>query len=83
MSRKHGFRWAFLTITALAVGWELFASFDGSTDTEPWTNLIVEYVPDEVTFAAIGALVLWLPIHFMIRYRRKAKADKENMHDQG
>lgn len=73
MSGKHAFRWAFLTVTAVAVGAELFASFDGSDATEPWTDLITDHVPGEVTAAAIGALVLWLPVHFAIRYRRKAK----------
>lgn len=67
----------FLGLTAVVLGMELFASFDGNTETEPWTGLIVDYVPDEVTFAAIGALILWLPIHFAIRYARKRKADKE------
>lgn len=73
MSRKLAFRWAFLTVTVVAVGAELWASFDGSPKTEPWTDLITDHVPGEVTAAAIGALVLWLPVHFWLRYRRKTK----------
>ena len=63
----------FLGLTAVVVGAELWASFDGDPDTAPWTDLIVRYIPAEVTFAAIGALVLWLPIHFAIRYWRKRR----------
>lgn len=63
----------FLTVTAVAVGAELWASFDGDPDTAPWTDLIVRYVPEEVTFALIGALLLWLPLHFWRRYTRKRK----------
>jgi hypothetical protein len=77
VSGKHLFRWAFLTVTVVALGAELWASFDSSAATEPWTDLITDHVPGEITAAAIGALVLWLPIHFWFRYRRKAKADKE------
>ncbi len=66
-------RWVggFLGVTAVALVAELVASFDGSGDTVPWTDLIVQYVPGEVTAAAIGALVCWLPIHFGLRYWRK------------
>lgn len=71
MSGKHLFRWAFLAVTVVALGAELFASFDGNNDTEPWTALLVEYVPAPVTYSAIGILVLWLPLHFYRRYKRK------------
>lgn len=63
----------FLGATAAVVGWELFASFDGDPDTSPWTDLTVTYVPGEVTAALIGALITWLPVHFWIRYRRRAR----------
>ncbi len=75
MSRKLAFRWAFLIITGLAVGWELVASFDTSSNTEPWTDLLVDHVPAWVTYSAIGVLILWLPIHFYRRY--KAKEQRE------
>jgi hypothetical protein len=34
----------FLGVTVVAVGAELWASFDGDPDTAPWTDLIVRYV---------------------------------------
>jgi hypothetical protein len=77
LSRRLAFRWAFLIITGLAVGWELVAAFDSSPDTEPWTDLIAEHVSPWVTFSAIGLLVLWLPWHFVQRYKRK-QASEEN-----
>jgi hypothetical protein len=77
VSGKHVFRWAFLGVTVVALGAELWASFDSSPDTEPWTDLLTTYVPAPVTYTAIGILILWLPLHFWLRYRRKAKADKE------
>lgn len=64
-------RAVFLIVTAMAVGLELWASFDGSPDTEPWTTLIVRYVPAEVTAFAIGGLAVWLAVHFWRRYRRR------------
>lgn len=70
---RAGWRWAFLGLTAVVLGMEVWAGFDGNDQTDPWTDLLVAYVPMEVTFAAIGALVLWLPTHFAIRYWRKAK----------
>lgn len=77
MSRKATFVTVFLTVTALALGLELWASFDSSPDTVPWTDLLTEYVPMEAVFAAIGALILWLPIHFWRRYQRRQQT-KEN-----
>lgn len=67
---------AFLGVTAVALGWELVASFDGSSDTVPWTDLIVTYVPVEVTYALLGALAVWLPIHFGIRYWRRSDRNR-------
>lgn len=61
-------------VTAVAVLAELVASFDGNPRTEPWTEWIVTYVPWEVTAAAVGALTLWLPVHFGWRYWRRRQA---------
>jgi hypothetical protein len=63
----------FLTLTGVVLAWELVASFDHDPDTLPWTSLIVQYIPGEVTAAAIGALVVWLPAHFGLRYYRRYK----------
>jgi len=68
----------FLTGTALVLGWEVFASFDGDGSTSPWTDLIVEYIPGEVVALVIGALAAWLPVHFLIRYKRKSQGKGES-----
>jgi hypothetical protein len=67
---------AFLSATATVLAWELVASFDGDPETMPWTDMIVKYVPGEVTAAAIGALCLWLPVHFGLRYYRQGRNRK-------
>ena len=67
----------FLGATAVVLGWETFASFDDDPGTCPWTDLIVTYVPTEVTVALIGALVAWLPIHFGVRYWRRARRRRD------
>jgi hypothetical protein len=66
-------RWiaGFLSATAAALIAECWASWDTDPDTVPWTELIVTYIPGEVTAALIGALLLWLPVHFAIRYYRR------------
>lgn len=63
----------FLGATAAVVGWEVFASWDGDRGTLPWTDLIVTYVPGEVTAVLLGGLIAWLPVHFGLRYWRKAR----------
>jgi hypothetical protein len=73
MRNRWLFRVPFLSFTALAIITECWFAWDGDPQTEPWTDLLTAYVPAEVTFAAIGALALWVPIHFGIRYWRKAQ----------
>ena len=63
----------FLAATGAVIAWELYASWDGDPGTAPWTDLIVTYIPGEVTAAIIGGLVAWLPVHFGIRYWRKSR----------
>ena len=69
-------RWrtGFLGLTALVIGMEVLAARDSSADTEPWTTLVVRHVPWEVTAAVIGALALWAPAHFGVRYWRRHRA---------
>lgn len=55
---------------------ELWASWDGNDATWPWTDLIVEYIPFEVTMLVIGGLSLWLVVHFSLRYWRKHRASQ-------
>ena len=61
----------FLALTAFALGAELWASFDSDPETDPWTDLIVRYIPWEVTAVLLGALILWLPLHLGWRYWRR------------
>lgn len=74
MSPAARWRLAFLGLTAVVLGMEVWAAADGNNDTDPWTDMIVQYVPGEVTAAAIGALLLWLPVHFWLRYRSKTQS---------
>lgn len=73
MSRRAWWVTVFLGGTVLVVGEELWASFDASDNTVPWTDLIVQHIPGEVTAALLGALITWLPIHFAIRYWRRRR----------
>lgn len=68
--------WFWLLWAALVVGGffiiELPAVFNeegGDTLTEH----IVTYVPGELVAALFGALVVWLSVHFGVRYARKRK----------
>lgn len=65
----------FLAVTAGALTMECWAAWDGNPETDPWTDMIVRYVPAELTLAVIGALVAWVPVHFFVRYRRKRARD--------
>lgn len=76
MSTVARWRIAFLGLTAVVIGMEIWASADGDPNTDPWTDLIVAYVPGEVTALAIAGLCGWLAVHFGVRYWRKRKADK-------
>jgi len=64
---------AFLGLTAVAIGMEVWASVDSDPQTVPWTDYIVQYIPVEITALLIGGLSLWLVIHFGRRYWRKHK----------
>lgn len=77
MSKRNGWRIGFLAVTALAIVMELVAAFDSSPETDPWTDLIVAYIPGEVAAVAFGALACWLPVHFYIRYRRRARTQQD------
>lgn len=72
----------FLGATAAVLGWEILASWDGDSDTSPWTDLIVTYVPGEITAVLIGGLVAWLPVHFGLRYWRKARGQRPGEGDE-
>ncbi len=61
----------FLSVTALALITECWFAWDGDPDTDPWTDLIGDYVPWQVALAVFGALLLWVPAHFWQRYKRE------------
>lgn len=67
-------RAGFLAVTALALVLELVASFDGNPNTDPWTDMIVTYIPAEITAVLLGGLCLWLLVHFGLRYWRRHRA---------
>ncbi len=71
MTRKTRFSIAFLSITAMTVGWELVAVANPKDDLEPWTYLIVDHVPAAIAMAVIAILVSWLPGHFMHEYSHR------------
>lgn len=71
MSRRLIWTGAFLTITALAVGLELWAANDRDPDTTTWTELTTAWVPQTVTMGAIAALTAWLGPHFVDAYKKR------------
>jgi hypothetical protein len=79
--QRNLWRTGFLLVTAGALIMECAAAWDGNPNTDPWTDLITTYVPWQLALAVFGALVLWVPVHFWVAYRRRAKrkqaADRE------
>lgn len=73
MTRRSLWTASFLTITLTALGMELWAANDRSSDTQPWTSLIVHNIPAALTMAAIGVLVTWLPSHFSHEYAKEGE----------
>jgi hypothetical protein len=70
---RNRWRLAFLGVTALAIVMECWASWDGNPQTDPWTDIIVAYVPGEITALVIAGLAGWLAVHFGLRYWRKRR----------
>jgi len=68
----------FLGAIGAVLGWEIFASWDGDETSSPLTDLIVTYVPAEVTTVILGGLIVWLPVHFAIRYYRKTRRQRDD-----
>lgn len=71
MTAATRWRIAFLALTGVVLGMEIWASADGNPATDPWTDLIVRHIPGEITALAIAGLCGWLAIHFGLRYYRK------------
>jgi hypothetical protein len=75
VSRKTVLSVAFLSVTGVAVGMEIWFALDHDPSTLPWTWWIATYVPAPVTYAAIAVLVSFLGPHFIEAYaKRKKKA---------
>ncbi|MGH7774480.1 MAG: hypothetical protein ACREQA_19830 [Candidatus Binatia bacterium] len=78
MNKRFAWTIIFLLFTLIPIGMEITAATDDDPGTVTWTELIVSNLSLEVilalTGAGLGALVLWLPIHF---YRAKKKQEKE------
>jgi heme/copper-type cytochrome/quinol oxidase subunit 2 len=71
--QRNLWRTGFLIVTLGALVMECAAAWDGNPNTDPWTDLITTYIPWQVAVAVFGALVLWVPVHFITAYRRRAK----------
>ena len=61
---KYKWRLAFLGVTALAIAMELFSIFDGNAETEPWTTLIITYIPEWAFWTFLVGGVAWVVMHF-------------------
>lgn len=71
MNSKNKWNFTFLGLTALVLGMEVFAAFDGNRDTQPWTYLIVNNISPWITFPAIIGIATWLIFHFKKFYKIK------------
>lgn len=76
--RGKWFTAVFLTLTAGALVTEVLFAFDGNTDTHPWTDLIINYVPWQFAVAIFGALLLWVPVHFFAGYTKRERKIRES-----
>jgi len=72
-SRKVVITTGFLTVTAAAIGLEVWFATDNNPDTLPWTALLADNVPAPIVFAAVALLVAWLPGHFIEAYTSRKK----------
>ena len=70
---NKGWRWGFLSVTAAAIAMELLAVFDNNDNTEPWTTLIITYIPSWIGLPLIGGFAIWLFHHFYKWYKVKNK----------
>lgn len=77
MSRRTKWIIAFLGVTALGIGMEIYAAADGKDETPTWTELVIEHINWEVTAVIVGGLILWLPLHWGVRYLRKHKKESK------
>ena len=69
--KKFWSRVFFLGVTITALATECWFAWDGDPETDPWTDLIGDYVPWQAALAVFGALLLWVPAHFYVRFKRE------------
>lgn len=62
---------AFLGLTGAVVTLELVAAYNNKSNIEPWTTMVVEHVPGEVTFPVLTGIGSWLVVHFGVRYYQR------------
>lgn len=68
--RSKRLQWTvgFLTVTATAIAMELFAVLDGQSATQPWTDLLVGFLPAGVGIPVVLGFSAWLCVHFISRW---------------
>jgi len=70
---RNLWRTGFLGLTVGALVAECVGAWDGNPNTDPWTDLITTYVPWQLALTVFAALAAWVPVHFVVAYRRRAK----------
>jgi hypothetical protein len=75
MNKKIATIWTvmFLILTAVPISMELVAALDNNDNTVPWTILISKHVPWELALFVYAGLAVWVPVHFIVWYRKKVK----------
>jgi ethanolamine transporter EutH len=68
MTKRQRWLIIFLGTTLTAIAEELVSVLDGKGWTEPWTELIIKFIPRVVGAPAIVLFGLWLMTHFLSRY---------------
>jgi len=61
----------FISSIIVAIILEVIFAFDGSPDTEPLTQLIIEHVNKYVFYTLITGFFVWLIYHFRYWYRKQ------------
>ena len=70
---KFNKKWTtgFFGVTILAVGLELWAIFDGSDNTTPWTSYFINFFPWYIGMPIVVGFAAWLVHHFGYWYKVK------------
>lgn len=61
----------FLLVTIIAVAMELWAVYDGSPDTQPWTTLYINNIPMWIGVPIVVFFATWLVKHFYTYYKNR------------